>query len=367
MSTERTRPRRHRRYLARYGYQRKTAAVPDLRQRRRRQVDADRPPALRLADRARRPARGDSRRTRRRATARPAPRSTSRCCRRPAGRARAGHHDRRRVPLLRTPRRKFIIADTPGHVQYTRNMATGASNCDLAIILIDARQGVLEQTRRHSFICSLLGIKHFVSPSTRWTWSSTRRRSSRPSRRECRVRSGAPAGARRPLHPDVGAASARTSSHRRRETCRGTRVRRCSTPRDGAHRRRPQPGSTCACRCSSCCARTSTSAASAGTLASGVLRKGDEIAVLPSGRRSAREAHRHGTADRDEAFRRMAVTVTLDRRVDISRGDMIARPNNAPSSSNAVEAMVVWLNEDAAAARPPVPDQAVCAAVRRSR
>ena len=61
-----------------------------------------------------------------------------------------------------TERRKFIIADTPGHVQYTRNMATGASNCDLAVILIDARHGVLEQTRRHAFICSLIGIKHVV-------------------------------------------------------------------------------------------------------------------------------------------------------------------------------------------------------------
>ena len=61
-----------------------------------------------------------------------------------------------------TDRRKFVMADTPGHVQYTRNMATGASACDLAVILIDARQGVLEQTHRHSFICSLLGIKHFV-------------------------------------------------------------------------------------------------------------------------------------------------------------------------------------------------------------
>ncbi len=68
-----------------------------------------------------------------------------------------------------TAKRKFIIADTPGHEQYTRNMATGASTCDLAIILIDARYGVQTQTRRHSFIASLLGIKHIVVASTRWT------------------------------------------------------------------------------------------------------------------------------------------------------------------------------------------------------
>ena len=69
-----------------------------------------------------------------------------------------------------TAKRKFIIADTPGHEQYTRNMATGASTCDLAVILIDARYGVVTQTRRHSFIASLLGIKHVVVAINKWTW-----------------------------------------------------------------------------------------------------------------------------------------------------------------------------------------------------
>ncbi len=77
-----------------------------------------------------------------------------------------------------TPRRKFIIADTPGHEQYTRNMVTGASTANLSIVLLDARQGVLEQSRRHAFIASLLGIPHLVSRSTRWTWSTTRRSAS---------------------------------------------------------------------------------------------------------------------------------------------------------------------------------------------
>ena len=82
--------------------------------------------------------------------------------RRPEGRARAGHHHRRGHKYFTTPRRKFIITDAPGHVQYTRNMVTGASNADLAIVLVDARQGVIEQTRRHTLLASLLGIQHFV-------------------------------------------------------------------------------------------------------------------------------------------------------------------------------------------------------------
>ena len=86
-----------------------------------------------------------------------------------------------------TPRRKFIVADTPGHVQYTRNMATGASNCDFAVLLVDARSGVLTQTRRHACIVSLLGIASSRSPSTRWIWSISIRRASRRSPRTLRA------------------------------------------------------------------------------------------------------------------------------------------------------------------------------------
>jgi bifunctional enzyme CysN/CysC len=82
--------------------------------------------------------------------------------RRPRRRARAGHHHRRGLPLLLTDKRKFIVADTPGHEQYTRNMVTGASTADVAVILIDARKGVLTQTRRHSYLVSLLGIRQVV-------------------------------------------------------------------------------------------------------------------------------------------------------------------------------------------------------------
>ncbi len=95
--------------------------------------------------------------------------------------------------FFNTPRRSFIVADTPGHEQYTRNMATGASTADLAVILVDARKGVLVQTRRHSFICSLLGIRHVVWRSTRSTSSVTTRRfssASPPTMRRLRQRLG---------------------------------------------------------------------------------------------------------------------------------------------------------------------------------
>ena len=82
-----------------------------------------------------------------------------------------------------TPKRKFIIADTPGHIQYTRNMVTGASTADLAIVLVDARKGIVEQSRRHAFLATLLGCRTWCCASTRWTSSTTRRRSSTGSTR----------------------------------------------------------------------------------------------------------------------------------------------------------------------------------------
>ena len=127
--------------------------------RGRRQEHADRPAAVRHQVGLRGPDRG-------RRARQPRPRRRLRrpgaADRRPARRARAGHHHRRRLPVLRHPARKFIIADTPGHIQYTRNMVTGASTADLALVLVDARKGILEQTRRHAFLATLLGVPHLV-------------------------------------------------------------------------------------------------------------------------------------------------------------------------------------------------------------
>ena len=110
-----------------------------------------------------------------------------------------------------TPKRKFIIADTPGHVQYTRNMVTGASTADLALVLVDARKGVHEQTRRHAVIAPLLQVSTSCCASTRWTWSTGTRTCFDEIRRVHGVRQQA--RVRRPdLHPDLGAA--RRQRHR---------------------------------------------------------------------------------------------------------------------------------------------------------
>ena len=156
------RPDRHRhRRLARGARAQGAAALHHLRQRRRRKVDPDRAPALRHQADLRRPARGARSRQQGRHAGRA--RSISRCS------STASSAEREQgitidvaYRFFATDKRKFIVADTPGHEQYTRNMVTGASTADLAVMLVDARKGVLTQTRRHSYLAQLLGIRHFV-------------------------------------------------------------------------------------------------------------------------------------------------------------------------------------------------------------
>ena len=170
--------------------------------------------------------------------------------RRPARRARAGHHDRRRLPLLRDAAAQFIIADTPGHVQYTRNMVTGASTADLAIVLVDARNGVVEQTRRHAFIAALL--RHPAPGRGRQQDGPRRLRRGGLRRDRRRASRRSPTNldvARHHVHPDLRAARATTSSSAPRRWP-GTAGRRCSSTSRPCSRRRPQPRRRCASRCS---------------------------------------------------------------------------------------------------------------------
>ena len=148
-----------------------------------------------------------------------------------------------------TPKRKFIIADTPGHVQYTRNMVTGASTADLALVLIDARKGVLEQSRRHAVIASLLQVKHLVLCVNKMDLVEY---SQEPVRRDLRRvhRVRLQARHRRPhVHPGLGAAR-RQHHDATRRTCRGSRARRCSTTSSTCTSRPTATSSTCASRCS---------------------------------------------------------------------------------------------------------------------
>jgi bifunctional enzyme CysN/CysC len=240
-----------------------------------------------------------------------------------------------------TAKRKFIIADTPGHEQYTRNMATGASTCDLAIILIDARHGVQVQTRRHSFIASLLGIKHIivainkmdlvdfaesvfneikadyvkfsenldstnfhfipmsaltgdnvVNPSEQMPWYD--------------------GGALMPLLENVEITGDKNYSDFRFPV---------------QYVNRPNLNFRGFC----------------GTVASGVIRKGDEVIVLPSNKTSRIKSIVTYDEELELAHADMAITLTLEDEIDVSRGDILAHPENIPASDTTFDAIIVWM------------------------
>ena len=242
-----------------------------------------------------------------------------------------------------TDRRKFIIADTPGHEQYTRNMATGASTCQLAIILIDARYGVMTQTRRHSFIVSLLGIRHVVVAINKMDLVDYSR------------------DVFERIKDDYTGFVAKLDLHDimfiPMSALKGDNVvTKCdsmpwySGPPLLDHLETVHIASD----------RNLTDLrfpvqyvirpnldfrGFAGTVASGVLRKGAEVMVLPSGKRSTVKSIVTYDGELEEAFAPLAVTVTLTDEVDVSRGDMLVLPDNAPHVTSEIDAMVVWMAE----------------------
>ncbi|MFO0592914.1 MAG: sulfate adenylyltransferase subunit CysN [Polyangiaceae bacterium] len=247
-----------------------------------------------------------------------------------------------------TAQRKYIIADTPGHEQYTRNMATGASTADLAVILIDARKGVTTQTKRHSFITSLLGIQQVIVAVNKMDlvdYSKERFEeivrdykafaSALPARATFFVPLSALAG------DNVVSASERTPWYDgpplltlldTLPTTSGTSLVSFRFPVQLV--RRP----------------TADFRGFSGTIASGSVRPGDEIVSLPSGRttRVARIVTWEG--DVAEAFAPMSVTLTLEDEIDASRGDLFCRPDDRPLVASRAEAMLVWMDD-----RPMVP------------
>jgi len=251
-----------------------------------------------------------------------------------------------------TPRRKFIIADTPGHVQYTRNMVTGASTADLAIVLIDARKGVLEQSRRHAFIASLLRIPHLVVAVNKMDlvdYSQERFSEIVDEFRQFAARLDVTDLTFIPLSalkgdnvvtrsPAMGWFEGSSLLHHL-ETVHIASDRNLIDARFPVqYVLRPQTDEHHDYR------------GYAGRVAAGVFKPGDEVMVLPSGfsTRIARIDTFDGPVD--EAFSPMSVTMLLEDEIDISRGDMICRPQNQPTSSQDVEAMVCWLSESASLA-----------------
>jgi sulfate adenylyltransferase subunit 1 len=249
-----------------------------------------------------------------------------------------------------TPRRKFIIADTPGHIQYTRNMVTGASTADLAIVLVDARNGLTEQSRRHAFLATLLRVPHLVLAVNKMDLVDyeqdvferiTEEFSSFATKLEVADLTFIPISA---LHGDnvvqrsanmgwydgpsllhhlehVHIASDRNLIDVRFPVQYVIRPHQATDPELHDYR------------------------GYAGQVAGGVIKPGDPVMHLPSGFTTTVKRIDTARGPVEEAFPPMSVTLVLDDDIDISRGDMICRPHNQPSVTQDVEAMVCWMSE----------------------
>ncbi|MGW5641709.1 adenylyl-sulfate kinase [Saccharopolyspora sp. NPDC003752] len=247
-----------------------------------------------------------------------------------------------------TPRRKFIIADTPGHVQYTRNMVTGASTADLALILIDASTGVVEQARRHAFLASLLAIPHFVVCVNKMDlvdFSQQRFAEIRAEFERVAAKLDVPDLTFVPMSAlhgdnvvDRGGSmpwyEGTSLLHHLEEVHVASDRNLIDTRFPVQYVVRPQQV-------------TGEERGYAGTLTGGVLRSGDEVVVLPSGLgTTVREIFGPGGEPLAEAFAPQAVSLRLADQVDVSRGDMICRPGNRPHVGHEFDAMVCWLTDE---------------------
>ncbi|MFI5845869.1 sulfate adenylyltransferase subunit CysN [Catenuloplanes sp. NPDC051500] len=246
-----------------------------------------------------------------------------------------------------TPRRKFIIADTPGHIQYTRNMVTGASTADLALILVDARKGLVEQSRRHAFLCSLLRVPHLVLCVNKmdlvdWDQAVYDRIAdeftSFAAKLDAPDLSVVPISA---LHGDnIVTRSEKTPWYDGPSLLHHLERVHIASDRNLVDVRFPvqyviRPQST----------TVTDYRGYAGQVASGVLKPGDDVMVLPSGLTSKIASIDTADGPVAQAFPPMSVTVRLEDEIDISRGDLICRPHNQPNAAQDIEAMICWMDE----------------------
>jgi sulfate adenylyltransferase subunit 1 len=246
-----------------------------------------------------------------------------------------------------TYKRKFIIADTPGHIQYTRNMVTGASTANLALILVDARNGIVEQTRRHAFIASLLRIPHMVVCINKMDLVDYNKETYERIVEDFRMFSSRldvqdiqfiPISAK--VGDNVVSRSDKMpwyegstllfhlenvhiSSDLNHIDCRFPVQYVIRPQADAFHDYRGY----------------------AGRISSGVFRSGDPVIILPSGFRTKIKSIEYGGKELQEAFAPMSVSILLEDNYDISRGDMIVRENNVPQTGQDFEIMLCWLNE----------------------
>ena len=247
-----------------------------------------------------------------------------------------------------TPNRKFIIADTPGHVQYTRNMVTGASTADLGLVLVDARQGLTEQSRRHAVILSLLRVPHLVLAINKMDLVDY------DQEIYDRIHKEFTSFATKLAIPDlevipisalkgdnVVTRSENMPWYNGSSLMHHLENIHVASDRDLVDTRLPiqyvvRPKSD----------QFHDYRGYAGMVAGGVLKPGDEVVVLPSGLTSKIAGIDLFDREIDEAFPPMSVTVRLEDDVDVSRGDMIARVKNAPKPSQDIDAMICWMTND---------------------
>ncbi|MFC3607872.1 sulfate adenylyltransferase subunit CysN [Stutzerimonas tarimensis] len=245
-----------------------------------------------------------------------------------------------------TAKRKFIIADTPGHEQYTRNMATGASTCDLAIILIDARYGVQTQTRRHSYIASLLGIKHIVVAINKMDLMDFDQAVFEKIKTDYLAFADRIGMKPTSLHfvpmsalkgDNVVNKSERAPWYEGQSLMEILETVEVAGDRNFTDMRFPVQYVN----------RPNLNFRGfAGTLASGIVHKGDEVTVLPSGKSSKVKSIVTFEGELEQAQPGQAVTLTLEDEIDVSRGDMLVHSDNRPRVTDSFEAMLVWMAEE---------------------
>jgi sulfate adenylyltransferase subunit 1 len=246
-----------------------------------------------------------------------------------------------------TPKRKFIIADTPGHIQYTRNMVTGASTANVALILIDARKGVIEQTMRHTYIASLLGIPHIVVCVNKMDLVEYKEEIFASIKKDYETFAAKlnakdvrfiPISALKGDNvvdesKNMGWYTGTTLLHllENIQLDRDQNLEDARFPVQYVIR----PMST----------EHHDYRGYAGRVAGGIFRKGDAVTVLPNGFESKIKSIDTMTGPLEEAFAPMSVTITLEDEIDVSRGDMIVKTENKPEATQDLEVMICWLNE----------------------
>jgi bifunctional enzyme CysN/CysC len=246
--------------------------------------------------------------------------------------------------FFKTEKRKFIVADTPGHEQYTRNMVTGASTADLAVILIDARKGVLTQTRRHSYLAALLGIRHIVVAVNKMDLVDYAadifnkiEREYREFARQIKIEAVTCIPVSAVVGDNVTLRSANTPWYSGPSLLEHLETVAIPDPAEGAPFRmpvqwvnRPNPEFR----------------GFAGLIASGAVRRGDALRVLPSGRTSTVARIFAGEGEARSGVAGESVTLTLTDEIDVSRGDVLAAADSPPAVANQFEATVIWMHDD---------------------